>query len=86
MKTGFPEPNKIKKQEKKNFPEDGKPSSIWSFECPQYDQRSSCYINAGTNYGLGINQPVGHSGNPKSKVDALPQGRVNTLETDYVEK
>ena len=84
MKTGFKEPNKIKKQEKKNFPENGKPSSIWSFECPQYDQRSSCFVNAGTHYGVGINQPVGHLGNPKDALDTLPQGRVNTLETDYV--
>jgi len=84
MKTGFEVPNKIKKQREKDFPLDGKPSSIWNFECPQYDQRSSCFVNAGTHYGIGINQPIGHKGNPKSKVPALPYGRVNTMKDDEV--
>lgn len=32
---------------------------IWDFDMPKYDQRSSCFISAGTDYGVGKNQPVG---------------------------
>jgi hypothetical protein len=80
-KSGFADPDRIKYQKEKNEPENGK-KSPWDFRCPQYDQRSSNFINAGTHYGVGINQPVGHSGNPKSKVDVLPFGRVNTMRDD----
>ncbi len=78
MKTGFKEPNSIKKQDPKDQPVDGK-KSPWDFRCPQYDQRSSCFVNAGTHYGVGMNQPVGHEGNPKVRVDTLPYGRINTM-------
>lgn len=81
MKSGFKETNAIKKQEPKDKPVDGK-KSPWDFTCPQYDQRSSCFVNAGTDYGVGINQPVGHTGNPKDKVDVLPYGRVKTMRID----
>lgn len=84
MKSGFKETNSIKKQRPKDMPKDGKPESIWNFTCPQYDQRSSCFVNAGTHYGTGINQPVGHKGNPKSNVPCLPMGRVNTMRIDEV--
>lgn len=83
MKTGFKDPTAIKKQDPKDKPVDGK-NSPWDFRCPQYDERSSCYVNAGTHYGVGHRQPVGHHGNPKSKVDVLPQSRVNTMEVDEV--
>lgn len=78
MKTGFKEPNAIKKQDPKDKPVDGK-NSPWDFTCPQYDQRSSSFVNAGTHYGTGINQPVGSTGNTKSSVDVLPFGGVNTM-------
>lgn len=78
----FADPARIKIQKEKNKPQDAKPETIWDFRCPQYDQRSSCFINAGTHYGVGINQPVGHKGNPKEKVDVLPMGRVSTMRTD----
>jgi len=81
MKTGFKEPNAIKKQNPMDKPVDGK-NSPWDFTCPQYDQRSSCYIQAGTDYGVGINQPVGHKGDAKLRVDVLPFGRVDTLKTN----
>ncbi len=81
MKTGFKEPNAIKNQKPEDKPKNGK-NSPWDFRCPQYDQRSSCYLNAGTDYGVGINQPVGRAGNPKSKVDVLPYGRVKTMRID----
>ena len=72
MKTGFADPIKIKTQKPNDKPVDGK-NTPWDFTCPQYDQRSSCYVNAGTDYGVGHKQPVGHKDNPKSSVDVLPR-------------
>lgn len=82
-KSGFSAPDRIKSQRPEDKPKDGK-NSPWDFRCPQYDQRSSNFVNAGTHYGTGINQPVGHPGNPKAKVDVLPHGRVNTMQVDEV--
>ncbi len=79
--SDFSDPIRIKEQREIDKPKDGK-NSPWDFRCPQYDQRSSNFINAGTHYGIGRNQPVGHEGNPKSKVDTLPYGRVNTMRDD----
>jgi hypothetical protein len=82
-KSGFSDPARIKEQREKDKPIDGK-KSPWDFRCPQYDQRSSNFINAGTHYGVGIKQPVGHKGNAKPFVDTLPMGRVNTMTIDEV--
>jgi hypothetical protein len=86
MKSGFKDPTAIKKQHPKDNPKDHQKESKtpWDFTCPQYDQRSSCFVNAGTHYGVGHKQPVGHQGNPKSEVDVLPKSRrnVNTMEVD----
>lgn len=81
MKSGFKDPTAIKSQRPKDKPVDGK-NSPWDSTCPQYDQRSSCYVNAGTHYGVGSKQPVGHSGPTKQFVDVLPQGRVKTMVID----
>lgn len=67
FKSGRPKPK----------PMDGK-NSPWDFTCPPYDQRSSGYIKAGTSYGVGKPQPVGHEGEAKEKVACLPFGRVDT--------
>jgi len=81
-KFGFKDPARIKEQREMDKPVDGK-NSPWDFRCPQYDQRSSNFINAGTHYGVGINQPVGHEGNPKSSAGGImPKGRVNTMRVD----
>lgn len=80
-KSGFADPIKIKEQNPKDKPVDGI-KTPWDFRCHQYDQRSSNFVNAGTHYGVGINQPVGHKGNPKTVVDVLPQERRNTLQDD----
>lgn len=80
MKTGFKEPNAVKNQHPKDSPE--KDYKYWECKQPQYDNRSSCPVNVGTHYGVGINQPVGHTGNPKQRVACLPYGRPNTLEVD----
>jgi hypothetical protein len=79
MKTGFDDPIKCKVKEKKI-------KTPWNFDAPQYDQRSSCFVNAGTNHGVGYNQPVGHSGNPKSTAKTLPFERVATMKLDVYGK
>lgn len=76
MKTGFKDPIAIKEGKKLKSPFD--------FTCPQYDERSSCYVNAGSHYGVGHKQPVGHDGNPKTSSSVLPMGRVATMKDDEV--
>jgi len=80
-KSEFADPDRIKEQREIDKPIDGK-KSPWDFRCPQYDQRSSNFINAGTHYGIGIKQPVGHKGDPKQFVDVLPFGRPTTMRVD----
>ena len=58
MKSEFKDSTAIKSQKPMDKPVDGK-NSPWDFRCPQYDQRSSCFLNAGTDYGVGHRQPVG---------------------------
>ena len=74
MKTGFK--NILDAEAKKN------PKSPWDFTAPPYDERSSCFVDAGNHYGVGKRQPVGHAGDPKSSAPTLPMGKVNTLEVD----
>lgn len=82
MKTGFKDRTEIKKQDPKDKPQDSKPYPLgWDFRCPQYDQRSSCFVNTGTHYGTGIKQPVGHKGDAEMRANCLPYGKVNTLKT-----
>jgi hypothetical protein len=80
MKTGFNDPIKIRENKPRNSPENGR-NSPWDFRCPAYDERTSCFVSAGTHYGVGHKQPVGHHGNP-SKGSAIPQGRVTTMRID----
>jgi len=83
MKSGFNDPIAIKKQSPADKPKDGA-NSPWDFRCPQYDERSSCYVNAGTHYGTAHKQPVGSSAAPKKRVATLPYGRPGTMEVDEV--
>lgn len=76
MKTGFKDPVSNKKEKVQKNP--------WDFSQPPYDERSSCYVNAGTHQGVGHKQPVGHAGNPQSKVAVLPSGRVKTMKVSSV--
>jgi hypothetical protein len=80
-KSGFADPIRIKDQNPQDKPIDGE-GVTWDFRCPQYDQRSSNFVNAGTHYGVGHRQPIGHEGNPKPIVDVLPRTRMNTLQDD----
>lgn len=81
MKSGFKDPISIKKQHPKDHPNDAK-KTWWECEQPQYDQRSSCFVNVGTHYGVGHNAPVGHTKGAKSRVETLPFGRHKTMEVD----
>jgi hypothetical protein len=75
MKTGFKD--KVDSQSPKKF------KNPWDFTAPAYDERTSCFINAGTHHGVGKNQPVGTEGNPKG-ADAVPKGRIETLKVANV--
>jgi hypothetical protein len=79
--SGFKAPLGLKKEEgikpqEKNIGFD--------FTCPEYDERTSCFINAGTHYGVGYRQPVGHTDGAKMDVPVLPRTRksVHTQKID----
>jgi hypothetical protein len=74
MKSGFKNVLKDKDVKKNKNP--------WNFDAPSYDERTSCFVNAGSHYGVGHKQPVGHEGNPKGEV--IPRGKVNTMRIDEV--
>ena len=80
-KSMIADPDRIKYEREREKPLDGH-KSPWDFRCPQYDQRSSNFINAGTHYGVGINQPIGHEGAPKQRVSVLPYGKIVTMRDD----
>lgn len=52
--------------------------SPWNFDAPEYDQRSSCFVSAGTDYGVGHKTPVGTEGNANMS-NAVPTGRQSTM-------
>jgi hypothetical protein len=72
METGFPDKQEKKYKAIKN---------PWDFRMPMYDERTSCYTNAGSHYGIGYCQPVGHEGKAALHVDTLPYGKVKTQQT-----
>lgn len=74
MKSGFKDPITPKPGKQKKSP--------WDFRCPPYDERTSCYVDAGSHYGVGHRQPVGSEGTPKTRVPTMPFGRVKTMEVD----
>lgn len=80
MKLGFKDPIEAKVGMK------SMKRSPWNFDCPAYDERSSSFVVAGTDFGVGHRQPVGHSGNPKTSSPTLPEGRVKAMAIDEVTK
>ncbi len=82
MKSGFKDALEVKNQKPKQQPVDGK-NSPWDFRNPGYDQRSSCFINAGEDFGVGHTNPVGTERQESRSV--VPMGRVDTMKTkvDY---
>lgn len=77
MKSGFKDPIAPKGSQKTM-------KSPWNFDQPKYDERTSCYVNAGSHYGVGHRQPVGHHGNPSQRAVTLPMGKVKTMKDDKV--
>ena len=63
----FPDPIKPKQKKNGDYP--------FEFKAPAYDERSSCYMKAGNDYGVGHKNPVGHDSIPKQTVSTLPQSR-----------
>lgn len=61
-----------------------KKKSPWDFRCPSYDERSSCYVDAGSHYGVGFDNTVGHESKPKMRVPTMPFGRMSTIEVDEI--
>jgi hypothetical protein len=59
-----------------------KAKSPWDYRMPHYDERSSCYMDAGTHYGVGFNNPVGHDGPVKQRVATMPFGHKLGMESD----
>lgn len=80
MKTGFKDPIEPKSMPRQS-PKDGK-NSPWTFTCPPYDERSSCFVNAGDKWGVGHRTPVGRFS--ATSPSPIPKGRVATLESDEV--
>ncbi len=79
--SGFADPARIIDQNPRDFPVDSI-QSPWDFSCPQYDQRSSNFVNAGSHFGIARRQPVGHTGPAKQSVPTLPLSRVSTTQDD----
>lgn len=72
MKTGF------NNELDPSIHEKSQPNSkIWNFEQPPYDERSSCYVNAGCKRGVGHTQKIGKEKAVPS--GAVPFGRIKTL-------
>jgi hypothetical protein len=80
-KSGFYDHLKVTEQNPKEQPKDGI-NSPWDFTCPQYDQRSGNFIDAGAHFGVGRRVPVGHKDGAKQTVPCLPQTRRNTMQDD----
>lgn len=59
-----------------------KMNAPWDFTQPVYDQRSSCYINAGTKRGVGKAQPVGTL--KHNMKGAVPVGRPPQLKVSEI--
>ena len=79
--SNFADPIEIKDQNPNDQPKNGF-KTPWDFTCPQYDQRSGNFVNAGTHYGVGYRNPIGHKGPPKDEVAPLPCHRVVTMQVD----
>jgi hypothetical protein len=71
MKTGFKDILKVNEKATRKNP--------WNFDQPPYDERTSCFVNAGTCFDTGTPQPIGTTNNKGPH--AIPMGRVDTMKT-----
>lgn len=74
MKTGFKDRLEVKNEKGMRSP--------WDFTCPDYDQRSSCFVNAGSHYGVGVKQPIGKT--HATNKGAIPTGKTMGMTVDEV--
>lgn len=73
----------MKKNFKNNLEDTGiSMKSPWDFTQPHYDQRSSCFVNAGSHHGVGYIQPIG-SKNHTSK-GGVPIGKGMGMTVDEI--
>lgn len=56
----------------------------WDFKAPSYDNRTSCSISAGNDYGVGFNQPVGKMKASSFKSGPIPQTKDVKNAEDYI--
>jgi hypothetical protein len=56
----------------------------WDFKAPSYDNRSSCSIAAGNDYGSGFAQPVGKFKASSIKDGPIPQESNFIKAKDYI--
>lgn len=72
----------------KNFKNKLEPKDViksknpWNFDQPEYDERTSCYVNAGSHYGVGHRQPVGKFN--ASNKGGVPVGKGMGLTDDEI--
>lgn len=72
----------------KNFKNELAPKDIkraqspWNFDQPEYDERSSCYVNTGSHYGVGYRQPVGKF--KASNKGGVPVGKGMGMTVDEI--
>ena len=57
-------------------------ASPWNFDCPHYDERSSCFVNAGSHEGVGYRQPVGSQAH--SMKGSVPVGKGMGMTVDAI--
>lgn len=77
-KNGFEDRSATPKTKKIKTPID--------FTSMPYDQRSGCYFNAGSDYGVGTAQPFGTKGSAKQTNKVVPQGVIDTMITTRINK
>lgn len=68
--------NKIEEKTEKTI------KSPWDFTCPHYDERTSCYVNAGSHHGVGYRQPVGSKTHTPS--GGVPVGKGMGMTVDEI--
>ena len=56
----------------------------FDFKAPSYDNRSSCSIAAGNDYGMGFNQPIGKMKASSMKEGPIPQESTFIHAKEYI--
>lgn len=77
MKKPFKNPIRPKKKEDGKYP--------FEFKAPSYDNRTSCSMKAGNDYGVGFRNPVGKDKASSIKDGPIPQEYICFNPTEYVE-